>query len=94
MLATRPADILRHLEPDAATDAELLAGFLRSDEAAFAKLVRRHGPMILSVCRRITRHTEDAEDAFQAVFLILAKKAGSVREPRLLGNWLYGVAAR
>jgi len=87
-------DILRHLEPDAATDADLLAGFLRRDEAAFAKLVRRHGPMILGVCRRITRHAEDAEDAFQAVFLILAKKAGSVRDPHLLGNWLYGVAAR
>src|SRR6185437_5499733 len=94
MLATRPVDILRHLEPDAAADAELLARFLRRDEAAFALLVRRHGPMILGVCRGITRHTDDAEDAFQAVFLILAKKAGSVRDPHLLGNWLYGVAAR
>lgn len=94
MTAARPAAILRHLEPEGVADAELLARFLRRDEAAFANLVRRHGPMILSVCRRITRHAHDAEDAFQAVFLILARKSAAIREPNLLGNWLHGVAVR
>ncbi|HXD86001.1 MAG TPA: sigma-70 family RNA polymerase sigma factor [Urbifossiella sp.] len=90
----RPAEILRHLEPGAATDAELLARFLRRDEDAFPLLVRRHGPTILAVCRRITRHNQDAEDAFQAAFLVLAKKAAAIRDPQRLGNWLYGVAVR
>ncbi|HEY2910833.1 MAG TPA: sigma-70 family RNA polymerase sigma factor, partial [Gemmataceae bacterium] len=90
----RPAEILRHLEPEAATDAELLARFLRRDDDAFPLLVRRHGPTILAVCRRITRHQQDAEDAFQAAFLVLAKKAAAISEPQRLGNWLYGVAVR
>ncbi|HEY3788671.1 MAG TPA: RNA polymerase sigma factor, partial [Urbifossiella sp.] len=94
MIGTRPAEILRHLAPDAVTDAELLERFLRRDDSAFTVLVRRHGPMIFAVCRAITNHHQDAEDAFQAAFLVLAKKAAAIREPKLLGNWLYGVAVR
>jgi RNA polymerase sigma factor (sigma-70 family) len=76
-------------------DAALLARFVaRQDEAAFASLVRRHGPMVLGVCRRILNDLHDSEDAFQATFLVLASKAGSLGEPQLLGNWLYGVAQR
>jgi RNA polymerase sigma-70 factor (ECF subfamily) len=80
---------------EAPTDRELLESFLvRQDQTAFEALLRRHGPMVLGVCRRVLRHTEDAEDAFQATFLVLARKAGSVRPRELLGNWLYGVAQR
>ena len=63
-------------------------------EAAFAALVARHGPMVLGVCRQLLGDRHHAEDAFQAVFLVLARKAGSLRDPDLLGNWLYGVALR
>jgi RNA polymerase sigma factor (sigma-70 family) len=78
-----------------APDAELLRGFVRRrDEAAFAALVQRHGPTVLTACRRVLRNEHDAEDAFQATFLVLARKAGSVGRPELLGNWLYGVAFR
>ena len=62
-------------------------------EAAFAALVVRHGPMVLGVCRQLLGDRHHAEDAFQAVFLVLAQKARSIRDPDLLGNWLYGVAA-
>lgn len=79
----------------AAPDAALLAWFaVERDEAAFAELVRRHGPTVYGVCRRVTRHPQDAEDAFQAVFLVLAAKAATLARPGLLGNWLYGVAYR
>src|SRR5262249_61442668 len=63
-------------------------------EAAFPALVRRHGPMVLAVCRRLLRDAHDADDAFQATFLLLVRKAGSLARPELLGNWLHGVACR
>ncbi|HWE40544.1 MAG TPA: sigma-70 family RNA polymerase sigma factor [Isosphaeraceae bacterium] len=75
-------------------DGQLLDRFVaRRDEAAFAALVGRHGPMVLGVCRGILRDGHDAEDAFQAVFLALARKAGSIRG-RSVGAWLYRVAYR
>jgi TIGR03009 family protein len=77
------------------SDRQLLEQFVgRHDEAAFATLVRRHGPMVLGVCRRILRNLDDAEDAFQATFLLLVRKASSLRQPELLGPWLHGVAYR
>jgi RNA polymerase sigma factor (sigma-70 family) len=80
---------------DALSDGQLLDWFVHQrEEAAFAALVRRHGPMVLSVCRRVLRHSQDAEDAFQATFLVLAEKAPGLRQPELLANWLYGVAYR
>ncbi len=80
---------------DALCDRELLEWFVqRKAEAAFAALVRRHGPMVLSVCRRVLRNSHDADDAFQATFLVLAEKAHRLSRPELLANWLYGVAYR
>jgi RNA polymerase sigma factor (sigma-70 family) len=76
-------------------DAELLGLFARQrDEAAFELLLRRYGPMVMGVCTRILRHPQDAEDAFQATFLLLAERATRLREPGGVGNWLYGVARR
>jgi RNA polymerase sigma factor (sigma-70 family) len=77
------------------SDRQLLDGFAtRREETAFAALVRRHGPMVLGVCRRVLRDTHDAEDAFQATFLVLVRKAATLARGELLGNWLYGVAHR
>jgi DNA-directed RNA polymerase specialized sigma24 family protein len=80
------------------TDAQLVELFLGRDgpdrEDAFAALVRRHGPMVLGVCRRMLRGSADTEDAFQAVFLVLARKAGAIRRVEGLKSWLYGVAVR
>jgi RNA polymerase sigma factor (sigma-70 family) len=77
------------------SDGQLLEFFLRDrEEAAFETLVRRHGPMVLGVCRRVLGHSHDAEDAFQAAFLVLVRKAASIRPRELVGNWLYGVACR
>jgi RNA polymerase sigma factor (sigma-70 family) len=82
-------------EFDALTDGELLGRFAqRHEEAAFASLLRRHGPMVLSVCRRVLHRIHDAEDAFQATFLIMIEKAHRLRRPELLDKWLYGVAYR
>jgi RNA polymerase sigma factor (sigma-70 family) len=77
------------------TDAQLLGLFVeRQDDVAFEALVRRHGPMVWGVCRRVLSNHRDAEDAFQAVFLVLVRKAPAVRPRALVGNWLYGVACR
>ncbi len=88
---------LRRLSPQAqpGSDADLLDRFDRlRDEAAFAALVRRHGSMVHNVCRRVLGDVHAAEDAAQAVFLVLARKAGSLRRPEALTGWLHGVACR
>jgi RNA polymerase sigma factor (sigma-70 family) len=86
---------LLRLGGSASVDGQLLERFVaRHDEAAFAELVQRHGPMVFRVCQRVLRHAQDAEDAFQATFIVLARKAESVSPPDLLPNWLYGVAVR
>src|SRR5262245_19284635 len=77
------------------TDRQLLRRFAAGhEEQAFAVLVERHGPMVLGVCRRVLRQAQDAEDAFQATFLILAQKAGSVSWHESAAGWLYEVARR
>src|SRR5271165_4953421 len=87
--------IVDYFQQSLPSDGQLLASFVaRRDEAAFAALVCRHGQMVFGVCQRVLHHAQDAEDAFQATFLVLARKAGSVVPRELVGNWLYGVAYR
>lgn len=75
------------------SDGQLLEAFLASrDEPAFEALVLRHGGMVMGVCRRILGNLHDAEDAFQATFLVLVRKADSIRPREMVGNWLHGVA--
>jgi len=75
------------------TDGQLLEIYLRTREgAAFADLVQRHGPMVWGVCRRVLRGHHDTEDAFQATFLVLVRKATSIVPKDMVANWLYGVA--
>jgi RNA polymerase sigma factor (sigma-70 family) len=79
----------------ACSDAQLLERFIsRREPAAFETLLSRHGPMVLGVCRRVLGNEADAEDAFQATFLVLVRRAASVVPRERVGNWLYGVACR
>jgi RNA polymerase sigma factor (sigma-70 family) len=100
LAASQLRTVIHHLRKNvladsaaALTDGQLLEAFInRKDEAAFEALVRRHGPMVLGVCRRILRDHHDADDAFQATFLVLVRKAASVKPREMVGNFLYGVA--
>src|SRR5262245_39730735 len=83
---------LAHANPGF-SDGQLLDAFIaRREESAFELLVRRHGPMVLGVCLRVLGNRDDAEDAFQATFLVLVRKAAVIEPRELVGNWLYGVA--
>src|SRR5579871_1479642 len=76
-------------------DHQLLERFIAlGDEDSFAALLRRHGPMVLRVCQSVLHNLHDAEDVFQAVFLVLARRAGSINRREAVSSWLYGVAHR
>jgi RNA polymerase sigma factor (sigma-70 family) len=80
------------------SDSQLLQRYLTgrdgAEQAAFSALVERHGPMVLSVCRQVLGNRHDAQDAFQATFMVLARKAGSVHNGESLASWLHGIALR
>ncbi|MDY3553276.1 sigma-70 family RNA polymerase sigma factor [Gemmata sp. JC717] len=87
------AALCRELFPDRRSDGELLAAFTSErNEPAFQELVRRHGPLVWNTCRRLLPHTADAEDAFQAVFLVLASQGRKLADRETVGPWLYRVA--
>jgi len=75
-------------------DPELLRRFLTGDEAAFSELVQRHAGLVWSACQRVLHHTDDADDAFQATFLVLARKARSLQWQESIAGWLYQTARR
>lgn len=99
-MATRPWNNFLHylrsaVRPvrDETTDGALLESFLlRGDRESLGKLIHRHGPLVWGVCRRVLRHAQDAEDAFQATFLVLVRKASTIRHKECCAHWLYGVA--
>src|SRR6266404_586634 len=77
------------------SDGALLERYIaHRDDRAFSELVERHGPMVLGVCRRVTGNAHDADDAYQATFLVLVRRAAAIRPRDRVGNWLYGVACR
>src|SRR5689334_16186114 len=86
------ARAVQHL-PAATSDAELLRAYVAGDRDAFRRLVARHGPFVLAVCRRALGNVDSAEDAFQATFLVLARRAGALRQTSIAA-WLVGVARR
>src|SRR5262245_48529601 len=78
---------------DESSDSSLLCRYVsQKDESAFSLLLQRHGPLVLRVCRQVLQRPEDADDAFQATFMVLARQAGSVRQGQSLPGWLYKVA--
>jgi RNA polymerase sigma factor (sigma-70 family) len=94
LVARQVHDLIERQRLDALADHVLMRRFLAGDEPAFAALVRRHGSLVLGTCRRILRHAQDAEDACQATFLILARKSGAIRATDSLAGWLHRVAVR
>src|SRR4051812_11969547 len=102
MVSGRSGAVLRQVDAlfDRGTVAGMDEGLLlerfvaRRDEAAFEALVARFGPMVFGICHRMLDDPQDAEDAFQATFLVLVRKAATLRDGERLGNWLYGVACR
>ena len=97
MSTVRVIDVIRAIvhDPEVPDDGELVRRFVElRDEKAFAELLQRHGPIVFGVCRRVLGHIHDAEDAFQAVWLVLARRAADVNPPGSVGSFLYGVAVR
>jgi DNA-directed RNA polymerase specialized sigma24 family protein len=102
MAVTQLAPVLHHIRrlaysgnPGGPGDGQLLEQYiLDGSEEAFAVLVRRHGPMVLGVCRRVLQTVQDAEDAFQATFLLLVRNASRIANRESVGSWLHGVAYR